>query len=202
MSRKSIPHHKICRRVGTSVCGAVNCPLARRANPPGQHGGNKQRQKLTAYASQLVETQKLRGYYGLSAKQMLRYYREAAKSKVQTNVHMIEKMETRLDSITYRLGFAPSLRAARQMVVHRHIMVNGKNVNKPGYQLKVGDEVSMREKSQKIERYTEWFKFYNNDLPYISKEVDKYTGKLSDVPQREQVPIVLEDQLVIEFMAR
>lgn len=201
MSRKSIPHHKICRRVGVSVCGAVNCPLAKRANPPGQHGAQKQRKKATPYGAQLMETQKLRGYYDLSGKQLQRYYQEAARSKRQTNIVLIEKLETRLDSVVYRLGYAPSLKAARQMVVHRHFMVNGKNVNKPGYQMREGEVINLREKSQKIDRYVEWFKFYNPAVDYLKKDVDAFSGFLVSMPLRDQVPIILEDQLVIEFMA-
>ncbi|MBF0288740.1 MAG: 30S ribosomal protein S4 [SAR324 cluster bacterium] len=201
MSRKSIPRHRICRRLGVSVCGAVNCPLGRRPTPPGQHGAMR-RSKDTQYALQLKETQKLRAYYGVSSKQLRRYYAEAATSKEQTNIALVQKMECRLDNMAYRMGFACSLRSARQLVVHRHLMVNGKNVNKPSYQLKSGDTVQLREKSQKIERYTEWFKFYDHKLSYVQKDVSKYSGSLVEIPTREEIPILVEDQLVVEFMAR
>lgn len=201
MSRKSIPRHRVCRRLGVSVCGAVNCPLGRRPTPPGQHGASR-RQKDTPYGLQLKETQKLRAYYGISAKQLRRYFTEAATSKEQTNIALIQKLERRLDSMTYRMGFACSLRAARQMVVHRHMLVNGKNVNKPGYQLQPGDTIELRPKSQKIERYVDWFKFYDHKLSYIQKDFTKLTGSLVHMPEREEVPILVEDQLVVEFMAR
>lgn len=201
MSRKSIPRHRICRRLGVSVCGAVNCPLGKRPNPPGQHGGGR-RPKETQYGLQLKETQKLRGYYGISAKQLRRYYTEAANSKNQTNVELVQKLERRLDSVVYRIGFTCSLRASRQMVVHRHIMVNGKNVNKPGYLVKPGDVIQLREKSQKIEKYVDWFKFYDHKIPYVQKDQGSFSGKLTQIPNREDVPILVEDQLVVEFMAR
>ncbi len=201
MSRKSIPRHRTCRRLGVSVCGAVNCPLGRRPTPPGQHGAMR-RAKDTQYAQQLKETQKLRAYYGVSSKQLRRYYAEAATSKEQTNIALVQKLECRLDNMVYRMGFTCSLRAARQMVVHRHLMVNGKNVNKPSYHLKPGDTVELRGKSQKIERYTEWFKFYDHKLSYIQKDVNKYTGSFVELPSREEVPILVDDQLVVEFMAR
>ena len=201
MSRKSIPRHRVCRRLGVSVCGAVNCPLGRRPTPPGQHGAAR-RQKDTPYGLQLKETQKLRAYYGISAKQLRRYFSEAAAAKEQTNIALVQKLECRLDSMSYRMGFACSLRAARQIVVHRHLLVNGKNVNKPGYQLKPGDTVELRPKSQKIERYVDWFKFYDHKLSYIQKDVSKLSGSLVQMPEREEVPILVEDQLVVEFMAR
>lgn len=200
-SIKSIPRHKICRHLGVSVCGAVNCPLARRPNPPGQHG-NARRQKNSEYALQLMETQKLRAYYGISAKQLIRYYREAAQSRTQTNIALVQKLETRLDNVVYRLGFTCSLRASRQMVVHRHILVNDRIVNKPGFRVKPGDVIQLKEKSQKVERYKDWFNFYNPSLAYVQKNSSNFSGTLLSIPEREQVPIILEDQLVVEFMAR
>lgn len=201
MSRKSIPRHRNCRRLGVSVCGAVNCPLGKRPNPPGQHGGGR-RPKETQFGLQLKETQKLRAYYGISSKQLRRYYTEAASSKQQTNVHMVQKLEQRLDSVVYRLGFACSLRAARQMIVHRHFLVNNKSVNKPGYSVRPGEVVQLRPKSQKIERYADWFKFYDHKLPYVQKDQDNFSGTLVKAPERSEVPILVEDQLVVEFMAR
>jgi len=201
MSRKSVPRHKACRRLSLSVCGAVNCPLGRRPNPPGQHGAGR-KNKPSQYALQLRETQKLRAYYNVSAKQMLRYYDEASASKAQTNVAMVQKLETRLDSMVYRLGFAASLRASRQMVGHGHILLNGKKVNKPAIQIKPGDQIKLREKSQKVDRYKEWWGFYDHNLPYIQKNKGDFSGTLVAQPERDAIPIVVEDQLVVEFMAR
>jgi len=193
--------HKTCRRLGLSVCGAVNCPLGRRSNPPGQHGSNR-RQKETQYGLQLKETQKLKAYYGISAKQVRRYYTEASRSKQQTNVAMVQALETRLDNVVYRLGYSASLRAARQMVVHRHMLVNGKNVNKPSYQVKPGDVIQLREKSQKIERYKEWYEFFIPNLPYIERDEGNLAGKLVRIPERDEIPILVEDHLFVEYLAR
>ncbi len=201
MSRKSIPHHRACRRLGVSVCGAVNCPLGRRPTPPGQHGASR-RQKDSQFGLQLKETQKLRAYYGISAKQLRRYYSEAASSREQTNVILIQKLECRLDSMVYRMGFTCSLRAARQMVVHRHLLVNGKSVNKPGFQIKPDDTIQLRPKSQKVERYVEWFRFYDHKLSYVQKDIEKLSGAMVQIPERREIPILVEDQLVVEFMAR
>ena len=164
MSRTSIPRHRACRRLGVSVCGAVNCTLLRRPNPPGQHGASAQRAKISVYGLQLKETQKLRLYYGVSKKQFRNYFEKATSSRQQTNEKLVQSLETRLDNMVYRMGFTGSLRAARQMVVHRHILLNGKNVNKPGCVVKPGDKIELREKSKKIQTYVDWFKFFH-DFP-------------------------------------
>ena len=123
-------------------------------------------------------------------------------SRMQTNIALVQQLETRLDNMVYRMGFAGTLRAARQMVVHRHLMVNGKSVNKPGYQVNPGDVVQLRDKSKKIERYKDWFNFFEQKLAYIQRDNKKYSGKLVEVPDREEIPIDVEDHLVVEFMAR
>lgn len=201
MSEKMQARCKICRRLGVCVfkfrCGGI----LRRPNPPGQHGGNR-RAKDTQYGLQLKETQKLRFYYGLSGKQFRRYYKEASASRQQTNVYLVQKMETRLDNMVYRMGFAGSVRAARQMVVHRHILVNGKNINKPAYQIKEGDTIQLRDKSQKVKTYQDWFKFYMQDVSYIERDEKKLSATLSRIPERDEIPILVDDQLVVEFMAR
>ena len=198
---KNVFRHKTCRRLGLSVCGAVNCPLARRPNPPGQHGANK-RQKTSEYGTQLLETQKLRAYYGVSAKQLKRYYEAATRSKMQTNMALVQTLETRFDNMVYRLGFTGTLRAARQMVVHRHLLINGKNVNKPSYQIQPGDTIQLREKSQKVTKYQEWFNFYEPKVPYVVRETGAFIGNLARLPERTEVPILVDDHLFIEFLAR
>ncbi|MGK5090379.1 30S ribosomal protein S4 [Deltaproteobacteria bacterium TL4] len=200
-ANKLVFRHKTCRRLGLSVCGAVNCPIGRRPNPPGQHGANR-RQKVTQYALQLLETQKLRAYYGISSKQARRYFTEALKARGQTNVLMVQTLETRLDSIVHRLGFSGSLRAARQMVVHRHFLVNGKNVNKPGIQVMPGDVIQLREKDQKVERYKEWFQFFVPNLPYLERDTANFSGRLIRLPERAEIPILVDDHLFVEYLAR
>jgi small subunit ribosomal protein S4 len=150
---------------------------------------------------QLMETQKLKHYYGVTAKQLKRYYDRASKSKEQTNVFMVQLLERRLDNMVYRMGFTPTLRAARQMVVHRHIMVNGKNVNKPSLEVRVGDEITVRDRSKGIEKYKEWFELSEQQLGYIERDGSKMTGKLLQIPAREEIPIQVEDHLVVEYMA-
>jgi small subunit ribosomal protein S4 len=150
---------------------------------------------------QLMETQKLKHYYGVTEKQLKRYYDRASKSKEQTNVFMVQLLERRLDNMVYRMGFSPTLRSARQMVVHRHIMVNGKNVNKPSLEVRVGDEITMRDRSKEIEKYKEWFELSEQQLGYIERDRSKMVGKLLQIPAREEIPIQVEDHLVVEYMA-
>ena len=121
---------------------------------------------------------------------------------MQTNIALVQQLETRLDNMVYRMGFAGTLRAARQMVVHRHLMVNGKSVNKPGYQVNPGDVVQLRDKSKKIERYKDWFNFFEQQLIYISRDPAKMSASLVQLPEREEIPILVEDHLVVEYMAR
>ena len=103
--------------------------------------------------------------------------------------------------MVYRMGFSPTLRAARQMVVHRHIMVNGKNINKPSMEVRVGDEITMRDRSKGIEKYKEWFELSEQQLGYIQRDGSKMLGKLLQIPAREEIPIQVEDHLVVEYMA-
>ena len=123
-------------------------------------------------------------------------------SKMQTNVALVQLLETRLDNMAYRMGFAGTLRAARQMVVHRHLQVNGKTVNKPSFHVKPGDVIQLREKSRKIERYKDWYNFFEQQLNYIKREPKQLSASLVQIPEREEIPILVEDHLVVEFMAR
>ena len=202
MTVKTKIKRKTCRALGINLIGTPNAALtlSRRPNRPGQHGANR-RAKISPFGLQLQETQKLKYYYGISSKQLLRYYKRATASAKQTNVLMIQTMETRLDNMVYRMGFAPTLRAARQMVVHRHMLVNGKNVNKPSYELRPGDILQLREKSQKVERYKEWYELSEQKLEYIQRDPAHLSGKFLQIPERNNIPIQLEDHLVVEYMS-
>lgn len=203
MPGKSTIKHKLCRSLGVNLIGSPSAALtlSRRPNRPGQHGGGRQT-KISPFGQQLKETQKLKAFYGIGSNQMRRYYEKAARARMQTNVALVQKLETRLDNMTYRMGFAGTLRAARQMVAHCHITVNGKRVNKPGYELSPGDVVKLREKSLKINRYKDWFNFFEQELGYIQRDSKNFSGTLLHIPEREEIPIEVEDHLVVEFMAR
>jgi len=163
-------------------------------------GTSREDKKLSNYGKQLLEKQRLKAYYGVMEKQFNRYVEEAKKANELTGTALVKILETRLDNIVYRLGFASSIRQARQMVVHGHIEVNGKKINIPSYRVKVGEVVSLREKSKQIDLFRENFiSNYLNSFPYLEKNEDSFSGKLVRLPERKEIPIEIEDQLVIEF---
>ncbi len=203
MSGKSTIKHKVCRALGVNLIGSPSAALtlSRRPNRPWQHGASRQ-SKISPFGPTVKETQKQKAFYGIGSNQIRRYYGKAARVRKQTNVALVQTLETRLDNMTYHMGFAGTLRAARQMVVHCHLTVNGKKVNKPGFQVSPGDIVQLREKSQKVERYKDWYNFFEQKLGYIQRDTKNFSGTLVQIPEREEIPIEVEDHLVVEFMAR
>lgn len=188
------PRFKECRRLGLNVCGHP------KAMNRAKKGTSRADKKLSNYGMQLLEKQRLRAYYGVMEKQFLGYVREAKKSKDQTGYALIKILESRLDNLVYRLGFASSIRQARQMVVHGHIRVNGRKIDIPSYRVNVGDTISLKEKSRNIKLFKENFlSFFPNLYPYLQKDESNFSGTLIRYPEREEVPIEIEDQLVVEF---
>lgn len=191
------PRFKQSRRLGLNVCGH---PKAMNRATKGTSRADK---KLTEYGIQLLEKQRLRAYYGVMEKQFMKYVKIAKKSHDQTGHALVKILETRLDNLVYRMGFASSIRQARQMVVHGHILVNGKKVDIPSYIVGVGDTIELREKSKNIELFKENFEnFFLNQYPYIEKDENKMSGILTKYPEREEIPIEIDDQLVVEFYSR
>lgn len=197
MARMREPRFKLCRRLGLNVIGhpkAMN-----RAN----NGSARNAKKLSAYGTQLLEKQRLRCYYGVMEKQFASYVKKALKDKELTGYSLIKRLECRLDNIVYRLGFASSVAQARQMVVHGHILVNGSKVNIPSFNVNVGDVISLREKSQKNEMFKENFlSSLLNVYPYLSKNESDFSGSLIRLPLREEVPIQINDSLVVEYYSK
>lgn len=188
------PRFKECRRLGLNVCGHP------KAMNRAKKGTSRADKKLSNYGMQLLEKQRLRAYYGVMEKQFLGYVREAKKAKDQTGYALIKILESRLDNLVYRLGFASSIRQARQMVVHGHIRVNGKKIDIPSYRVNVGDTIALKERSRNIEMFRENFlSSFPNLYPYLEKNESSFSGKLIRYPEREEVPIEIEDQLVVEF---
>lgn len=197
LAKKMNPRFKECRRLGLNVCGH---PKAMNRTAKGMGRGDK---KLSNYGMQLLEKQRLRAYYGVMEKQFVKYIQEAKKSENQTGYALIRILESRLDNLVYRLGFASSIRQARQMVVHGHILVNGKKIDIPSYRISVGDVISLREKSRDIELFRNNFlSSISNKYPYLKKDRNSFSGQLLRMPEREEVPIEIEDQLVVEFYSR
>ncbi len=191
------PRFKQSRRLGLNVCGHP------KAMDRATKGTSRADKKLSEYGIQLLEKQRLRAYYGVMEKQFVGYVRQAKKSDDQTGHALIKILETRLDNLVYRLGFASSIRQARQMVVHGHLLVNGKKIDIPSYIIQEGDTIELKEKSKSIERFTENFNsFLLNQYPYLTKDENNFSGTLIRLPEREEVPIEIDDHLVVEFYSR
>lgn len=194
MAKMMGPRFKQCRRLGLNVIGHPKAMI--RATK----GTARSDKKLSSYGIQLLEKQRLRAYYGVMEKQFKRYYKRALKTDGQTGEVLINYLERRLDNIVYRLGFAPSIRQARQMVVHGHMMVNHKKVDVPSYTVNIGDHIGLRQKSQSIDGYKESFLQTTESLfPYLQKNIIDYSGMLIRYPEREEIPIEINDVLVVEF---
>ena len=197
MAKMMGPRFKQCRRLGLNVCGHP------KAMDRAGRGTSRADKKLSPYGLQLLEKQRLRAYYGVLEKQFRNYVKKAEKSKESTGVALIQMLECRLDNVVYRLGFANSIRQARQMVVHRHILVNGKKVDIPSFAVQVGDEVSLREKSRTNVMFKENFESGAlNEYPYLSKDMDKFSGVLTRLPERQEVPIEIDEILIVEFYSK
>lgn len=197
MANMKGPRFKLSRRLGLNVFGHP------KAMNRAKKGTSRADKKLSEYGQQLLEKQRLRSYYGVMEKQFSKYVERAKKSDDQTGHALIKILESRLDNLVYRLGFASSIRQARQMVVHRHILVNGKRIDIPSYLCNPGDMIGLKEKSQSIELFKENFtNSFLNTLPYLSKDEGNFKGTFIRLPERTEVPIEIEDQLVVEFYSR
>jgi small subunit ribosomal protein S4 len=173
-------------------------PDLRRPYPPGQHGPTK-RKKLSDYALRLMEKQKLRFHYGLSERQLRRYVAAAFSGKGNSGHMLLQLLERRLDNVVFRAGFAPTMAAARQMTLHNHVNVNGKRVNIPSYQVRPGDTIQLREKSKLKERAAEAQKDPNNLKVPDYLEAGDGMAKMKLLPERDQIPLDLDPQLIVEY---
>lgn len=197
MAKMMGPRFKQCRRLGLNVCGHP------KAMDRAERGTSRADKKLSPYGTQLLEKQRLKAYYGVLEKQFANYVHKAEKSKESTGTVLIQLLECRLDNIVYRLGLASSIRQARQMVVHGHILINGKKVDRPSFGLNVGDVVSLREKSQSNAMFKENFENSElNTLPYIEKNMEKFSGTLIKRPERNEIPIEINEILVVEYYSK
>lgn len=195
MARMREPRFKKCRSLGLNVYGH---PKAMNREVPNQNRASK---KLSSYGTQLLEKQRLRHYYEVMEKQFKRYVIKAITDQETTGDALIKMLETRLDNMVYRLGFSSTLRQGRQMVGHGHILVNGKKVDRPSFAIEPGDVISLKENKQNIELFKNNFDQMNT-LPYLEKNTDEFTGTLIRVPEREEVPILIDDHLVVEYYSK
>ncbi len=197
MAKMMGPRFKQARRLGLNVSGHP------KAMDRAGKGTSRADRKLSEYGQQLLEKQRLRAYYGVMEKQFVNYVVKAKKSSDQTGHALIVMLETRLDNLVYRMGFASSIRQARQMVVHRHFLINDKKVDIPSYLVSVGDVISLKEKSRTTELFQENFQnAFLSSFPYISKDETNFSGTLVKMPERGEIPIEIDDQLVVEFYSR
>ena len=198
MARYTGPSTKIARKFGEAIFGEDKA-FEKRNYPPGQHGLAKKRGKKSEYAVQLMEKQKAKYTYGILEKQFRNLFEKAAASKGVTGEILLQLCEARLDNVVYRMGVAPSRRAARQIVGHRHITVNGEIVNVPSYHLKPGDKVAIREKSKSVEAINSSLANASKVYEWITWNNDTKEGTFVTVPQRLQIPENIKEQLIVEL---
>ena len=196
------PKTRIARRFGEAIYGADKS-LDKRNVPPGQHGLARKRKKVSEYGVQLSEKQKAKYSYGLLEKQFARTYEAAARMGGITGENLLKLLECRLDNVVYRLGIAPTRAAARQLVSHRHICVNGNVVNIPSYSLRIGDVVSVREKSKTLEVITESLLGTNHSrYAWLEWDGASMSGKFLARPEREEIPENIKEQLIVELYSK
>ncbi|MDO4728929.1 MAG: 30S ribosomal protein S4 [Bacteroidota bacterium] len=198
MARYTGPKSKIARKFGEAIFGADKA-LERRNYPPGQHGLARKRAKRSEYAIQLTEKQKAKYTYGILERQFRKMFEKASSKQGITGEILLQLCESRLDNVVYRMGIAPTRRAARQIVSHRHITVNGNVVNIPSYQLKAGDKVAVREKSKSLEAIVNSLVNSAHVYEWITWNNDTKEGTFVAVPQRIQIPENIKEQLIVEL---
>ncbi|MEY4659281.1 MAG: hypothetical protein RJB36_1047 [Bacteroidota bacterium] len=202
MARYRGPKSKIARRFRDPIFGPDKA-LERRSYGPGQHGPSKRRGgKQSEYAIQLGEKQKAKYTYGILERQFANMFEKASRMKGITGENLLQLCESRLDNMVFRLGIAPSRRAARQLVGHRHITVNGEIVNVPSFHVRPGDTVSVREKSKSLEAVVSSLNSINKRLDWIDWDGATMTGKLINMPSREMIPENIKEQLIVELYSK
>ena len=202
MARYRGPKSKIARRFRDPIFGPDKA-LDRRSYGPGQHGPAKRRGgKQSEYAIQLGEKQKAKYTYGILERQFSNIFKKASRMKGITGENLLQLCESRLDNTVYRLGIAPSRRAARQLVSHRHIIVNGNVVNIPSYTLRVGDEVAVREKSKSLEAIQSSLTANRKKYDWLDWNSTDMSGKLLSIPSREMIPENIREQLIVELYSK
>jgi small subunit ribosomal protein S4 len=206
MTKRIAAKYKIDRRLGCNLWGRPKSPFNKRQSRPGQHGATSQRRKISDYGNQLFAKQKLRFYYGdLTEKQFRRIFDKASNIRGDTSQILIELLERRLDAIVYRMKFVATIFAARQLVNHGHVKVNGKRVNIPSYTVKDGDEISLKDKSKEIAVIQEAIVSQEREIPeYIEVDIKEFKGRFLRAPLMHDVPypVTMEPNLVIEYYSR
>jgi len=201
---------RLCRRDGTKLflkgakCFTDKCPVEKRNFPPGQHGQSRKVKKVVGYGLQLREKQKAKRIYFTLEGQFREYYQKASRKTGVTGELLLQQLETRLDNVCYRLGFALSRRQSRQLVRHGHIQVNGRKVNIPSFQCKVGDEIQVREGSKKLVILEESANFASGQrsVQWLDINRENFSGKVLSLPKREDVSLPVNEQLIVELYSK
>lgn len=209
MARYTGPSCRLCRREGMKLflkgsrCLTDKCAIERRGYAPGQHGQTGRR-KGSEYGLQLREKQKIRRIYGILEKQFHGYFERAARQRGITGENLLVLLECRLDNVVYRLGFAPSRKAARQLVLHRHLTVNDKTVDIPSYQVRPGNIVRVREKSRNLDLIHAALKDAGKgfEIPWLRLDKAKMEGELLERPKRLDIPTTVQEQMVVELYSK
>ncbi|MCI0511889.1 30S ribosomal protein S4 [candidate division KSB1 bacterium] len=209
MARYTSATCKLCRREEKKLflkgtkCYSPKCPFEKRAFAPGQHGRTKHF-KQSEYGVQLREKQKVRRIYGILERQFRRYFGIAIRKKGITGENLLQLLESRLDNLIYRLGFAASRKTARQLVRHRHFMVNGRVVDIPSFGVKVGDEIQVHEKSKQLDVIHAALRRVKEGrlLPWLSLDKAKLSGRLLEVPNRTDIPLDVNENLIVELYSK
>lgn len=202
MARYTGPRSRIARKFGEPIFGPDKY-LDRKSFPPGQHGQTKKRKKTSEYGVQLREKQKAKYTYGLLERQFRNFFEKAVAASGITGLVLLQILESRLDNIVYRLGIAPTRAAARQLVSHRHITVNGNVVNIPSYLLRPGDIIGVREKSKSLETIVECIGANRRSkLSWLEWDETQMAGKYMSVPERSDIPENIKEQLIVELYSK
>ena len=204
MGKLNTPKGKLGRKLGVNIFGNPKFDklLSKKGYGPGQHGQSGKR--FSNYSVQLKEKQKIKFMYGMLEKQFRNYFKKAAQMKGETGLNLLVMLESRLDNVVYKLGLAPSRPSARQLVSHAHFMVNGIKVNIPSYRLKPGDIIEVRDKSKKLDIILDAVKMVKGDLnvSWLSLDKTKMSGTFVNYPERQEIDLTVNEQLVVEYYSR
>ena len=201
MARYRGPKSKIARKFKDPIFGADKA-LDRKPYPPGHHGNNRRRRKESEYGIQLQEKQKAKYTYGILERQFRNTFKKASKKGGITGENLLQLIEARLDNVVYRLGVAPTRRAARQLVGHRHITVNGVITNIASFEVKPGDVIGVREKSKSLEVVTDSLSGRSDSFGWLEWDEEKMEGKFVQYPTREEIPENIREQLIVELYSK
>jgi small subunit ribosomal protein S4 len=211
MARYTGPSCRQCRREGAKLflkgtkCFTEKCPVERRPYAPGQHGqATARRKKMSEFAKQLREKQKIKRIYGISEKQFRNTFERVASQAGITGHNLLAALETRLDNVVYRMGFAPSRKAARQLIRHRHIEVKGRLLDIPSYQVRPGEEVRVKQSSRELVLVMSAMEQASKggSLSWIAVDKESFSGRVLEKPQRTSIPLAAQEQLVVELYSK